>query len=112
MDQGDTKIPYAPILLSELSPAKLALFKSHISTFVQTACPRLSIDWGFAFDKPLLTPYEARIAMGKTPWWAASQAESIDIGNSNGKNTAGTYPMNFYEANTPWAISRSTGSFE
>lgn len=26
--------------------------------WVQVACPRLSIDWGEAFDKPLLTPYE------------------------------------------------------
>lgn len=26
--------------------------------WVQVACPRLSIDWGTAFPKPLLTPYE------------------------------------------------------
>lgn len=26
--------------------------------WVQIACPRLSIDWGEAFSKPLLTPYE------------------------------------------------------
>lgn len=26
--------------------------------WVQVACPRLSIDWGEAFSKPLLTPYE------------------------------------------------------
>lgn len=45
------------ILLSEIFPAKLALFKD-IDAFVQVACPRLSIDWGTAFDKPILTPYE------------------------------------------------------
>lgn len=33
-----------------------------LSTFswVQIACPRLSIDWGMAFEKPLLSPYEVR----------------------------------------------------
>ncbi|KAF9509504.1 hypothetical protein BS47DRAFT_1349178 [Hydnum rufescens UP504] len=49
-------IPFMPILLSELSPAKLALFQDHISTFIQTSCPRLSIDWGYAFSRPLLNP--------------------------------------------------------
>ena len=34
-------IPYMPILLSELSPAKLALFNPHISTFVQTGLGHL-----------------------------------------------------------------------
>ena len=34
----------------------------HVSFFswVQVACPRLSIDWGYAFPKPLLSPYEVR----------------------------------------------------
>lgn len=31
------------------------------------ACPRLSIDWGTAFPKPLLTPYEVTKSFG-TPW--------------------------------------------
>lgn len=31
--------------------------------WVQIACPRLSIDWGEAFGKPLLTPYEV-----SSPW--------------------------------------------
>jgi len=35
---------------------------------VQVACPRLSIDWGTAFAKPLLTPYEALVCLGETPW--------------------------------------------
>lgn len=26
--------------------------------WIQIACPRLSIDWGTAFSKPLLSPYE------------------------------------------------------
>ena len=33
--------------------------------FVQIACPRLSIDWGEDFVKPVLTPYEAEVALGR-----------------------------------------------
>ncbi|KZT41094.1 diphthamide synthesis protein [Sistotremastrum suecicum HHB10207 ss-3] len=88
-------IPFVPILLSELSPAKLALFNPHVSTFVQTSCPRLSIDWGYAFDRPLLSPYEASVAVGKRKGWNDT-SESV-------------YPMDFYEAGSPWALSRVTG---
>ena len=93
-----TPIPYMPILLSELSPAKLALFNPHISTFVQTSCPRLSIDWGYAFEKPLLSPYETAVAVGKAVGWIEESDE--------GKKEK-IYPMDFYAAGTPWAISRS-----
>lgn len=34
-----------------------------IDAFVQVACPRLSIDWGYAFNKPLLTPYETNVML-------------------------------------------------
>ncbi|KAF7776364.1 hypothetical protein Agabi119p4_4757 [Agaricus bisporus var. burnettii] len=95
-------IPYIPILLSELSPAKLSLFQPHISTFIQTSCPRLSIDWGYAFGRPLLTPYESAVAVGTTPSWLESKADD---------SKPGAYPMNFYEANSPWAVSRLKGSF-
>lgn len=46
------------VLMSEISPAKLNLF-SGVDIWVQFACPRLSIDWGSAFNVPILTPYEA-----------------------------------------------------
>ena len=49
--------PYIIVLLSEIFPGKLALFKD-VEAWVQIACPRLSIYWGTAFDKPLLSPYE------------------------------------------------------
>jgi 2-(3-amino-3-carboxypropyl)histidine synthase len=45
------------VLLSEIFPEKLMLF-SDVDAWVQIACPRLSIDWGHAFSRPLLTPYE------------------------------------------------------
>ncbi|QRG36655.1 diphthamide biosynthesis protein 1 [Candidozyma auris] len=55
------------IILSEIFPQKLAMFDD-IDAFVQVACPRLSIDWGYAFEKPLLTPYEAMVMIGKDEW--------------------------------------------
>ena len=68
---------YICILLSEIFPDKLALFED-IDCFIQIACPRLSIDWGLAFDKPLLTPYEAAVLLQECQW----QSE--------------IYPMDFY----------------
>ncbi|ORY93545.1 putative diphthamide synthesis protein-domain-containing protein [Syncephalastrum racemosum] len=72
------------VLLSEIFPSKLAQF-TDVDAWIQIACPRLSTDWGYAFPKPLLTPYEASIALGKAEWH--------DI-----------YPMDFYanESLGPW----------
>ncbi|GFZ48205.1 Diphthamide biosynthesis protein 1 [Saitozyma sp. JCM 24511] len=75
------------LLLSELSPAKLALLPQ-LSTFVQTSCPRLSIDWGYAFDRPLLSPYEASVVVGRVKGWAGVEVEGI--------KGEGDYPMDFY----------------
>jgi 2-(3-amino-3-carboxypropyl)histidine synthase len=100
-----TPIPYVPILLSELSPAKLALFNPHISTFIQTSCPRLSIDWGYAFDRPLLSPYETAVAVRKAVGWMDEEKTGKDGLES------GIYPMDFYEAGSPWAVSRAKAAF-
>jgi len=76
-------IPYIIVLLSEIFPWKLSLFQD-VDAWVQVACPRLSIDWGYAFEKPLLTPYEAEVAFTSTQW--------KDV-----------YPMDYYSANSgPW----------
>ncbi|KAF9008708.1 diphthamide synthesis protein [Cyathus striatus] len=99
LEASETPIPYIQILLSELSPAKLALFNPHISTFVQTSCPRLSIDWGYAFDRPLLSRM-------KQHWM-----NDRELHNNNKSGGAGAYPMDFYEAGTPWAMSRTKASF-
>ncbi|GAA5899603.1 2-(3-amino-3-carboxypropyl)histidine synthase [Sporobolomyces salmoneus] len=97
-----TSTPFIPFLLSELSPAKLSLLTG-ISTFVQTSCPRLSIDWGYAFPKPLLSPYEASVAMGVhgARGW---KDMGIDDNKSspklkeleNGRKGDEDYPMDFY----------------
>ncbi|KAL4081934.1 putative diphthamide synthesis protein-domain-containing protein [Scleroderma yunnanense] len=103
LGSSNVPIPYVPILLSELSPAKLALFDPHISTFVQTSCPRLSIDWGYAFSRPLLSPYETNVALRKAVGWME--------GSKDGQISRGTYPMDFYAAGSPWAMARVQASF-
>jgi 2-(3-amino-3-carboxypropyl)histidine synthase len=72
-------IPFINLLLSEIFPGKLALFHD-VDCWVQIACPRLSIDWGYAFPKPLLTPYEALVVLGGRSGWEET----------------GVYPMDFY----------------
>lgn len=82
------------LLLSELSPQKLALFsEDEISTFVQTSCPRLSIDWGYAFPRPLLSPYEASVAMGRIRGWGGLELQDKAGVKEDGQ---GDYPMDFY----------------
>ncbi|KAK6528297.1 Diphthamide biosynthesis protein 1 [Arthrobotrys megalospora] len=74
-------IEYVLLLLSEIFPGKLAMF-GDVEAWVQVACPRLSIDWGYAFPRPLLSPYEAWVALGRREEW--------------GKEGDGSYPMDFY----------------
>lgn len=69
------------VVLSEIFPQKLAMF-DNIDVFVQVACPRLSIDWGYAFSKPLLTPYETNVLLKQDVMF-----------------TEKYYPMDYYEAN-------------
>lgn len=71
-------MPFVTLLLSEIFPGKLALM-DEVECWVQVACPRLSIDWGYAFPRPLLTPYEALVALGERESWGT-----------------GVYPMDYY----------------
>ena len=74
-------LPFVNLLLSEIFPGKLAMM-GDVECWVQIACPRLSIDWGYAFPRPLLTPYEALVALGQRKDW--------------GEGNQGIYPMDFY----------------
>lgn len=89
-----------PILLSELSPAKLAILAPFIAAFVQTSCPRLSIDWGYAFPRPLLSTYEASVALGKVASRWASSPPSVTQSPPGAASKQGKeqhdYPMDFY----------------
>ncbi|XP_055003913.1 2-(3-amino-3-carboxypropyl)histidine synthase subunit 1 [Boleophthalmus pectinirostris] len=75
---------FTRVLLSEIFPSKLELM-SDVDAWVQIACPRLSIDWGTAFKKPLLSPYEAAVALQEVSWKEV-------------------YPMDFYsnQSSGPW----------
>ncbi|KAK7192442.1 Diphthamide biosynthesis protein 1 [Paraphaeosphaeria sporulosa] len=77
------------LLLSEIFPGKLAMMDD-VDAWVQIACPRLSIDWGYAFPRPLLSPYEALVALGvrEAPWL------DEEVGESEVRRNL--YPMDFY----------------
>lgn len=79
--------PFVRLLLSEIFPSKLSLLPE-VDVWVQVACPRLSIDWGTAFPKPLLTPYEAAVALRDISWQQP-------------------YPMDFYAGSSlgPWTVN-------
>lgn len=47
-------------------PPTLGSDLTSLLRWVQVACPRLSIDWGTAFPKPLLTPYEVTPSLENT----------------------------------------------
>lgn len=81
---------YPTVVLTRVAPASssLPVFLSlalSFSSWVQVACPRLSIDWGYAFHTPLLSSYEAEVALGESTW--------LDV-----------YPMDYYsDAGGKWS---------
>ncbi|KAL7166743.1 hypothetical protein ACSBR2_037422 [Camellia fascicularis] len=110
-------LAWTVVLMSELSPMRIALFGDWVDAWIQIACPRLSIDWGDAFAKPLLTPFEAEICLGDLPgWWErkpvedlnsccndgldCSKNESCCVGNNGDikdkEEDAVDYPMDYY----------------
>eukprot|EP00250_Pteridium_aquilinum_P009577 c18765_g1_i3 orf=548-2023(-) len=111
------QVNYSVFLISELSPAKIALFEDSVDVWVQIACPRLSIDWGEAFSKPLLTPYETDVALGFTnPWWStfatcacdkADKCETHGVSDSvQSLAESQAYPMDYYSRDGgPWNSS-------
>ncbi|VDP00879.1 unnamed protein product [Soboliphyme baturini] len=72
------------ILFESLLHRVISLLAKVIHTlWIHVSCPRLSIDWGAQFEKPLLNPYEASVMLGVMEW------QSV-------------YPMNYYSADGPW----------
>ncbi len=61
---GKRTVLYA---LKEITPEALVQFPE-IDAFINTACPRLSLDDTVRFCKPLLTPNETLVALGKLQW--------------------------------------------
>ncbi|KAJ8505161.1 hypothetical protein OPV22_006047 [Ensete ventricosum] len=72
-------LEWTVVLMSEISPARIALFGDSVDAWVQIACPRLSIDWGEGFTKPMLTTFELDIALGYVPgWWEKERMRVSD----------------------------------
>lgn len=105
---ADAGAQVTTVLLSELSPAKLAALEG-VDAWVQVACPRLSIDWGEGFTKPTLTPFEAMITLGLVPgWWEQAETEAAGAAGACGSSSGGSccdaggcksvgqYPMDYY----------------
>ncbi|KAL6533621.1 hypothetical protein OROHE_013454 [Orobanche hederae] len=100
----DKGLDYMVVLISELSPRKIELFGDAVDAWVQIACPRLSIDWGDAFKKPLLTSFEAEIALGDLAgWWERKPrcSNGLEIneeccGDENVREGLVDYPMDYY----------------
>lgn len=67
-----------PFIMAEINPVKLASV-SIVDAWVQIACPRLSMDWGAEFGKPILSSYELEVCMGTADWLE-------------------TYPMDYYKS--------------
>jgi 2-(3-amino-3-carboxypropyl)histidine synthase len=53
------------LVTDEITPEKIGDFKE-IEAFVCVACPRLPIEDAARFDRPILTPFEAMVMLGKT----------------------------------------------
>ena len=55
------------IAINNFSPEILQSF-NNIDCFVSTACPRIAIDDYIQYKKPILTPIELEIVIGKRKW--------------------------------------------
>lgn len=55
------------IAAREITPETVIPFR-HLGAFVNTACPRLSIDDSRRYKRPVLTPQELEIALKVRPW--------------------------------------------
>ncbi|KAI3657083.1 hypothetical protein MP638_005777 [Amoeboaphelidium occidentale] len=90
------------VLMSELSPAKIKAFENekHIDVWIQTSCPRLSIDWGYGFNVPLLTPYEAMLCLLPEVEWETRRPKWLDACDQQSCSKLyqdwEMYPMDFY----------------
>lgn len=64
--EGKGKKAYL-LYLAEITPDALLPFRK-LDAFVNTACPRVSVDDAAKFKRPLLTPVELEIVLGKREW--------------------------------------------
>lgn len=84
--QNNTKSDYVKVLMPEVLQEHLTAFEN-VDAWIQVACPRLSIDWGSAFQKPLLNPYEFAMSI---KYLKGQSRDSV------GPTAEKSYPMDFY----------------
>ncbi|KAM3245119.1 hypothetical protein ACQJBY_056441 [Aegilops geniculata] len=110
-------LDHTVVLMSELSPTRMELFGDSVDAWVQIACPRLSIDWGEGFKRPVLTTFEFDVALGYVPgWWEKGSRQNggggggsgccsgsgtcgngdCSSGDCGGDDFGGEYPMDYY----------------
>ncbi|KAF3341099.1 diphthamide biosynthesis protein 1 isoform X1 [Carex littledalei] len=90
---------YTIVLMSEISPQRMELFGDSVDAWVQIACPRLSIDWGEGFKRPMLTTFEFDVALGYVKGWWEKDLSSCVTGGCVGCNCGDVnqeYPMDYY----------------
>lgn len=100
----DNELDYTIVLMSEISPTRIELFEDSVDAWVQIACPRLSIDWGEGFKRPLLTTFEFDVCMGYIKGWWEREIRSAVKGMDGGCGSCdckedlngGDYPMDYY----------------
>ena len=96
-------LPSFIVLLSEIFPTKLEMM-GDADAWVQIACPRLSVDWGHFFPKPVLTVYELEVLLGESEWYAEEEGYPMDYyksgdhewgnyGGENGKRDFGGFEI-------------------
>ena len=54
------------VFMNDISPESLTAY--NVDAYINTACPRLTMDESARFEKPILTPLEAEIALGLKKW--------------------------------------------
>jgi 2-(3-amino-3-carboxypropyl)histidine synthase len=91
------------LLLSEITPAKLQLFRGTVDCWVQVACPRLSIDWGHCFSGvPVLNPHELFLCL-ETPK-SSEGTDSWLLSDAAADDDSTPYPMDYYsQSGGPWS---------
>lgn len=84
--QDHTTSNFIKVLMPEVLQDHLEAFEQ-VDAWVQVACPRLSIDWGSFFQKPLLNPYEFAMSI---------KYLNGQITESQRTTSNKSYPMDFY----------------
>lgn len=79
---------FSVFLMSDVCQAAIDKFPD-IEAWVEVACPRLAMDWGCEFSKPMLSPYECFVALKDLPL---------------------EYPMdNYMYGGGPWSVYTAKG---